>query len=173
MPRLARRIDFRDDDVVILTMKSQDTHEALHALRDAGARNQAIVCGQNGVANERAALRLFANVYGMTVVSPGTYLTPGEVLCHAKPKRGLFDLGRLPPPASTTRPAPIAAHLDGAEFKTFLFEDVMRSKYGKLLENQTNIVKAALGNRAVTEFDGLLKAEGQAAYRAAGSSGSR
>src|SRR5690606_7217747 len=61
-------ITFRPDDVVLLTMKGQDTQEALLALRAAGADGQAIVCAQNGVANERAALRLFPNVYGMTVM---------------------------------------------------------------------------------------------------------
>ena len=32
----------------------------------------------------------------MTVMCPGTYTEPGEVLCHGKPKRGIFDIGRYP-----------------------------------------------------------------------------
>ena len=66
-------ITFRPDDVIILTMKSQDTHAALLALRAAGAMDQAIICGQNGVANEREALRVFPNVYGMTVMMPAAW----------------------------------------------------------------------------------------------------
>jgi 2-dehydropantoate 2-reductase len=160
-------VGFRDDDVIMLTMKSQDTHDALIALRDAGMRNQAIVCAQNGIDNERQALRLFPNVYGMTVMCPGTYTQPGEVLCHAKPKRGIFDLGRYPHGLDDTARA-IATAMEASELRVFLFEDVMRSKHGKLLENQGNTVRAALGPEVSTaEFDALLRAEGEAVYRAA------
>jgi 2-dehydropantoate 2-reductase len=161
-------IAWRDDDVVLLTMKSQDTAAALTALRDAGVEQQAIVCGQNGIENERMALRLFPNVYGMTVMCPGTYTTPGEVLCHAMPKRGMLDIGRYPLGADETARA-LAAALEAAEFKAFVLDEVMQSKHGKLLENQVNIVRAAFGPDADSKpFDALLKAEGEAVYRAAG-----
>ena len=54
-------VGLRPDDVILLTMKSQDTEAALHTLHDAGARGQTVVCAQNGVDNERMALRRFAN----------------------------------------------------------------------------------------------------------------
>jgi 2-dehydropantoate 2-reductase len=45
----------------------------------------------------------------------------------------------------------------------------MRSKYGKLLENQGNVLEAALGPDADrTRFADLLQAEGERVYRAAG-----
>ena len=157
----------RDDDVIILTMKSQDTHEALEALAAAGADRQAIVCGQNGVANERTALRYFPNIYGMTVMCPGTYIDPGEVLCHAMPKRGMLDIGPYPSGRDGLAEQ-IAAALAKAEFRTEVFDDIMLSKYGKLIENQGNIIRAALGYKTDTgAFDQTLRGEARAVLRAA------
>src|SRR4051794_16069091 len=73
------RIDFRADDVVVLAMKSQDTGDALTALADVAPPSIAVVCMQNGVANERAALRFFASVYAVCVVCPALHLEPGSV----------------------------------------------------------------------------------------------
>ncbi|RYE81827.1 MAG: ketopantoate reductase family protein, partial [Hyphomicrobiales bacterium] len=120
-------IDFRPDDVILLAMKSQDTEAALLALRAAGVTAQAIVCAQNGVANERMALRFFPNVYGMTVMLPADFTVPGEVNCYGGPKRGVFDLGRYSSGADDTAEA-IAGHLRAASFAAFVLEDVMRSK---------------------------------------------
>ena len=89
-------IDFRHDDAVLLTMKTQDTIAALDALRDAGLRDQPVFCAQNGVANERFALRRFPDVHGVTVMMPAVYLTPGEVACFSTPRHGMFDIGRYP-----------------------------------------------------------------------------
>ncbi|HEY0854559.1 MAG TPA: 2-dehydropantoate 2-reductase N-terminal domain-containing protein [Devosia sp.] len=161
-------IAFQPDDVVILTMKGQDTHEALLALRAAGVTTQAVVCGQNGVANERDALRLFPNVYGMTVMLPGDYTQPGEVNCFGGPKYGMFDLGRYPAGADATAEA-IAEHLQAANFAVFVQDEVMRSKHGKLLENLGNVLDAALGR--ASDFQDIAdraRDEGRAVYRAAG-----
>ena len=73
------------DDVILLAMKGQDTAEALARLRTAGVTTQSIVCAQNGVDNERAALRLFPNVYGMTVILPADFVRPGEVAAFGTP----------------------------------------------------------------------------------------
>src|SRR5262245_26761301 len=51
----------RDDDVLILATKSQDTIAALAPW----SPDLPVVCAQNGVANERMALRRFERVYGM------------------------------------------------------------------------------------------------------------
>lgn len=161
-------IAFQPDDVVILTMKGQDTHEALLALRAAGVTTQAVVCGQNGVANERDALRLFPNVYGMTVMLPGDYTQPGEVNCFGGPKYGMFDLGRYPAGADATAEA-IAEHLQAANFAVFVQDEVMRSKHGKLLENLGNVLDAALGRAGdFQDIADRARDEGRAVYRAAG-----
>lgn len=138
------KIQFRPDDVIFLAMKGQDTAGALEALRAAGVTTQAVVCAQNGVNNERAALRLFPNVYGMTVILPADYVTPGEVICYGTPKLGLIDLGRYPQ-GLDDNVARIATAMDSAGFAAFPLEHVMRSKYGKLRENLGNVVEAALG----------------------------
>lgn len=161
-------IDFRPDDVVILTMKSQDTQDALLELRAAGVHNQAIVCGQNGVANERMALRLFPNVYGMTMMLPADYVVPGEVNCYGAPKLGILDLGRYPGGSDATVTA-LAAHFEAAGFACFALEDVMQSKYGKLISNLANVLEAALGPASDRKaFIDLARAEAEAVYRAAG-----
>ncbi len=89
-------IDFRDDDVVLLAMKSQHTGKALSTLAAQRAPSVAVVCVQNGVANEPAALRLFEDVYGVCVVCPALHLDPGVVEAHAGPITGILDLGRFP-----------------------------------------------------------------------------
>src|SRR5262249_12851283 len=84
-------LKFTADDVVILTMKSQDTEGALRDMMRAGANDVPIVCAQNGVDNERMAARYFPRVYGMVVVIPATYLEPGVVLNHSTPLEGVLD----------------------------------------------------------------------------------
>ena len=88
-------IEWRDGDVVILTVKSQDTQGALEDLR-AAAEDVPVVCAQNGVDNERAALSMFSHVYGMVVVMPSTHLEPGLVLMHSGTPGGMLDVGRYP-----------------------------------------------------------------------------
>ena len=48
-------LDLTADDVVLLAMKGQDTADALAALSSCAPPDTAIVCAQNGVANERTA----------------------------------------------------------------------------------------------------------------------
>lgn len=161
-------IIFRPDDVVLLTMKSQDTHAALQQLRDAGCSDQPVICAQNGTDNERMALRLFPNVYGMTVMLPADYTEPGEVNCYGAPKFGLLDFGRYPSGTDQVTEA-IAGHLDAAGFAVFVLDEVMRSKYGKLLQNLNNVLEAALGRGVDSKpFAELARAEAEAIYRAAG-----
>lgn len=161
-------IDFRDDDIVLLTMKSQDTLPALDALRDAGLRDQPIFCCQNGVANERTALRRFPNVHGVTVMMPATYLEPGRVSIRSEPRFGIFDIGRFPQGHDAADDA-LAAALERANVAAFVMDDVMASKYGKLLLNLHNIVEASLGygveRKAVVD---RITAEGRTVLEAAG-----
>src|SRR4051812_28981215 len=62
------QLGLTSDDVVLLSMKGQDTVGALEALVSCAPADIAVVCAQNGVANERAALRVFPHVYGMCVM---------------------------------------------------------------------------------------------------------
>lgn len=161
-------VDWRADDAILLCMKTQHTVEALEALRLAGVTDQPLFCLQNGVTNEDMALRLFPNVHGATVMMPGTFLQPGKVVCYGHPKFGVFDLGRYPTGSDNADRA-LAQMFDAAGMAGFVQDDVMSSKYGKLLINLGNILQAALGKGA--DFGDLpkrLRAEALAVFDAAG-----
>lgn len=137
-------IEFRAGDLICLTMKSQDTGEALAALRAAGVRDQPIFCLQNGIANEPTALRLFPNVHAVTVMLPAAYTVQGTVVCHGTPKLGLFDIGRFPSGSNAADHA-MADAMNSAGMAGFVMDDVMASKRGKLLLNLGNALEASLG----------------------------
>ncbi|TIV64064.1 MAG: ketopantoate reductase family protein [Mesorhizobium sp.] len=161
-------ISFEPDDVVLLTMKTPDTLGALQRLNAAGLATQPVFCFQNGVANEALALRFFANVYGATVMLPADYDTPGEVAAYFAPKIGAFDIGRYP---SGTDDAveKLCGVLSTSGFIVEARDNVMDSKYRKLLANLRNIIDAALGDtelqrkwyaRALAEAEAVLTAAG-------------
>lgn len=161
-------IAFRPDDAILLCMKTQDTEAALAELRAAGVRDQPIFCMQNGVENERLACRYFPNVHAVTVMLPGQYLAPGEVVTHGGPCFGMLDIGRYPQGVDADDRA-LAEVLTAANIQSFCDPAVMESKYGKLLMNLTNVVEAALGRDAETDdIRDLLVAEARAVYAAAG-----
>ena len=159
-------LDLTDDDVVLLTVKSQDTR---HAIAPLTARpDTPIVCVQNGVENERVALRSFANVYGICVMCPTTHLLPGVVQANSSPTTGILDIGRIPEGSDDIATA-IAAALRASTFSSEARPDIARWKYAKLLSNLGNAVEAVCGPaaRPGTIFS-RAKAEGEACLRAAG-----
>lgn len=156
------------DDIILLCMKSQDTEAALKRLRAAGVTGQAVVCAQNGVANEPMALRRFPNVYAMMVVLPATFMRPGEVAAFGAPHAGLFDIGRYPGGLDATVDR-LCAALTAAGFAAFADAGAMASKYGKLLMNLGNVLDAAVGEAASgSPLFARARAEGEAVLRAAG-----
>lgn len=161
-------LEFRAGDVVLLAMKSQDTHDALLALRSTAASSAPIVCLQNGVENERAALRLFENVYGINVMCPAGHLEPGVVQAFSAPVSGILDIGRYP--AGTDGIAEeVAEALAGATFVSEARADIVRWKHMKLLMNLGNAVQALFGRAAARGPIGdLVRAEGIACLNAAG-----
>lgn len=161
-------LELGPDDVVLLAMKSQDTHDALLALRAAAPASLPVVCVQNGVENERAALRLFERVYGVNVMCPAGHLEPGVVQVYSSPLSGILDLGRYPSGVDETAEA-VAAALSAAMFVSEAREDIMRWKYAKLLMNLGNAVQALCGRAAARGPLGqLVRAEGVACLEAAG-----
>jgi 2-dehydropantoate 2-reductase len=155
-------------DVVILATKSQDTVAALDELARAQP-DAAVVCAQNGVANERMALRRFARVYGMYVFLTAQYLTPGvvQVFCH--PVAGLLDIGRYPEGGDDTAVA-VAEALTAAGFASRVQPDIMRMKRRKLLGNLVNAIQIVCGGDGdeARELHARAVAEGEACYAAAG-----
>lgn len=160
-------IQFRDDDVVLLTMKSQDTAAALDDLR-ATAGDIPVICAQNGVANERMALRQFSRVYGMLVFLPGTLVEPGQVLMHASSIGGLLDAGRYPHGVDSLIEQ-VASNLTESGFIARPEPQIMRFKYGKLLLNLANSVQALFGTEAKAgDIVRAVRDEAIACYEAAG-----
>ena len=166
-------IAFREDDIVLLTMKGQDTQAALDDLEAAAGPQIPVVCAQNGVANERAAARRFSDVYAMLIVMPATFLVPGEIALHAEPLAGLLDCGRFPR-GTDERIAAVCADLEAAGFSATPDDQAMRLKYGKLLTNLRNALQALCGvreERASPDLQGFvarLRDEALACYDAAG-----
>jgi 2-dehydropantoate 2-reductase len=158
-------IDITDDDVFLLGVKSQDTVGVLNDLRAAGVTDQAIVCMQNGVDNERQALRLFPNVYGICVMLPADHLAPGIVRVWTAPSSGLLDVGRYPHGVDDLS-AQLAATLEAATFGSIQRDDIMSWKYRKLLMNLGNAVEAVCGRDA--RLVAMVQAEGEAVLAAAG-----
>lgn len=139
-------LTWRGDDVVLLGMKSHQTMDALIELR-LTVPDVPVFCLQNGVENERVALRLFADVYAVVVMLPATHLEPGIVQAHSSPTTGMLDLGRYPAGVDDTATA-VSAAFAGATFASEPRADVMRWKYRKLVLNLANAVEALTGDRS-------------------------
>ena len=156
------------DDVVVLAMKTQDTEAALADLVAVAPPSLPVVCAQNGVENERLALRHFAHVHAMCVMLPGTYLEPGVVVAHGTPLSGILDVGRYPHGTDDVTDA-VAAALHGSGFSSRPDATVMRRKYAKLLVNLGNALEAACGRDARgSDVAKRARREALACYQAAG-----
>ena len=156
-------------DVVLLAVKGQDTAGALDALLAAGADRAPIVCLQNGVENERLALRSFTDVYGAVVMAPTAHLEPGVVEAYGARASGFIDLGRYPS-GIDERGEQICAALAGSRFASRPTADVMRLKHAKLILNLGNVIDALFDDDAQRrrELTERVQAEGRAALDAAG-----
>lgn len=155
-------------DVVLLTVKSQHTVGALDDLRAAAGAAIPVVCAQNGIANEEEALRRFRRVYAMLVVTPASFVEPGEVVVHAPAPHAVLDLGRAPG-GSDELAAAIAADIDAAQMACRADPEVMRLKRAKLLGNLGNAVQALAGSDAdAPALYRALSHEARACFEASG-----
>ncbi|MFC8718839.1 ketopantoate reductase family protein [Kitasatospora sp. NPDC057198] len=170
-------VELTPEDVLVLAVKTQHSAALLErwAPRPVAGGGTAgerlpLVCAQNGVENERLALRRFARVYGMCVWLPSTHLEPGAVSAAGSPRSGVLHLGRYPHGTDGVA-ARIAADLADSHFDGYATPDVMAWKYAKLLSNLGNALEAVAG-----PIDGelrmrawrALRAEGEAVLAAAG-----
>jgi 2-dehydropantoate 2-reductase len=161
-------LELAADDVVLLAVKSQDTVAALEQLVAVAPPDVAVVCAQNGIANEVEALRRFRHVYAMCVILPSQFTAPGVVVQQSSPSAGVLDLGRYPAGADARAEA-IAADLEAASFRAAADPDIMRKKHRKLLMNLGNALDALCGWEArSSDLYKEAQAEGFAALSAAG-----
>jgi 2-dehydropantoate 2-reductase len=122
---------------------------------------------QNGVENERLALRIFPNVYGALVMAPTAHLEPGVVLAYSTPLSGGIDVGRYPSGVDSTCEA-LNVTLARSRFSSLSRPEIMRWKYAKLLTNLGNVVQALAGPDADGgELLECARAEGRACLHAA------
>jgi 2-dehydropantoate 2-reductase len=156
------------DDVVLLAVKTQDTAGALGGLASVAPAHVPVVCVQNGVENERLALRIIANVYGALVMLPAEHLEPGVVQAYSMPLTGGIDVGRYPRGVDATCEM-VTAALSEARLSSLARPEIMPWKYAKLLMNLGNVIEALCGPAADDdELDALVREEGRACLRAAG-----
>ncbi|WP_051367164.1 ketopantoate reductase family protein [Hamadaea tsunoensis] len=161
-------LGMRPDDVVFLAMKGNDTGAALRSLAPVADPRTPVVCLQNGVANERAALRLFEHVYGICVMCPTTHLEPGVVRADCAPTPGILDIGQFPGGVDETAVA-IASALADAGFVSEPDPAIMRWKYAKLLTNLGNAIDAVCTRTPeVAELTARARAEARGVLDAAG-----
>lgn len=152
-------VELRGDDVLVLATKSQHTAEALGTWSAAvvadgeGAGRTAgevlpVLCAQNGVSNEPAALRWFARVAGVCVWLPAELPEPGTVLASCAPLTGMLHLGAYPSggddPAFEAVLDAVAADLEESHFLAPRPPEVMAWKRAKLLSNLGNAFDAFL-----------------------------
>jgi 2-dehydropantoate 2-reductase len=161
------------DDVLILATKTQDSAAALDAWAARtlpGTDPAPVILAQNGVENERIALRRFPRVYGMCVWLPSTHLEPGVVEAQGVPVSGILHLGRYPD-GEDDFIRQVGEDLEKSGFRAPVCPDVMRWKYSKLLGNLSNSVQALCGRDASGAHEALhdrVHAEGVAVLEAAG-----
>ena len=161
-------IVWQPEDIVLLATKTQDTSNVLTQVASAAPPEVPIVCIQNAVANERMALRRFANVYGVYVWCPSDHLEPGVVESWSAPTTGILDVGRYP--AGTDALAErLASIFRDATFYSEARDDIMRWKYRKLLTNLGNAIEALCGPEAArSSLVERARLEGVACLEAAG-----
>ena len=168
-------VALRPDDVLVLATKSQDTEAAVRewAWRPVGGVGPAagvlpLLTLQNGVENERVALRRFAHVLGGMIRIPGTYLNPGEVINPGTPVPGLIWLGAYPH-GEHPRAAEVAADLRRGGFGVQVVQDIARWKATKLLGNLNNALDALYPPSPLrTAAVDALRAEARTVLAAAG-----
>ncbi len=138
----------RPDDVVLLTMKAQDTELALRDLRDTVGDpwNTPVFCVQNCLANERMAARYFAHVYGVMIVIPGVYLEPGVVFNPIAGNHGYMDVGCYPS-GIDSRVEMFVEAVRRAGYAANPHPDVLGPKAAKFLGNLENAMGAITDGR--------------------------
>ena len=163
-----REVDWATAQVVLMAVKSQQSLAALIELGVVAPPETPIVCLQNGIANEPAALRMFPNVYGVSVACPTSHFRPGVVQAWSTPVTGLLDISRYPTGIDKVSET-VAADFREATFSSYPVADIRRWKNRKLLTNLGNAIEAVCGpHERQGPLGDMLLAEGEAVLSAAG-----
>lgn len=162
----------RDDDVVLLTVKSGQTADSVQLLREVFTEQTPVFCLQNGVRNEELAARRFLRIYGAMAGISASLLEPG-VISHTLGHH--LALGNYPRGCDETALA-VAEALQGAGFNVTTHDNVMAVKWSKLILNLDNAalaitdsyVQLARVTPRLSRFLAEVEAEGLRVLEAAG-----
>ncbi|MFB9948335.1 ketopantoate reductase family protein [Rhizobium puerariae] len=166
----------KKDDILLLTVKSQDAAEALafwawHPVDGSGvltASRLPLVTFQNGLATEAIALRTFANVYGASILTPARFTETGKVVVGGDPQVAVVTIGRYPHGSDAVAER-LAADLGRSDYIAETTDDIRRWKAAKLLHNVRNVLELFDGaEEARTAFGVALVEEAKAVLTAAG-----
>ncbi len=160
---------FRDEDVILLSAKSQQTSMCLGQLKNAGAqRTLPIFCVQNSICNEALATRIFDRIYGVMVNVSGIFLQPGEVINPVSGNRGFLEVG-LYPRGLDDLSRQVGDAFKKAGFVGGVNEWVMKAKGAKCLGNLGNALSAITDGKGDSNvFIAETRMEAMTVWRAAG-----
>ncbi|MCW2840958.1 MAG: Ketopantoate reductase ApbA/PanE domain protein [Aeromicrobium sp.] len=172
-------VELTADDVLVLTTKAQHAEAALQQWawqpvdggRSTAAESLPVLTLQNGLDTERAALRRFDLVYGVSIWLPGHHVRPGDVANGGPDRIGTAWIGRYPHGgADDARLDRLVADLGRLEIVTQVVDDIVRWKAAKLIGNLTNALDVLSGasGPALEDAKALLEAEAREALSAAG-----
>lgn len=173
---LAEPPKLTSDDILLLTVKSQDAAGALafwswrslSGTTATAAEILPVVTFQNGLATETAALRTFAHVYGASILTPARFTETGTVVVGGDPDVGVVTLGRFQLGRDQTSDR-IVADLNQAGYLAEASTDIRRWKSAKLLYNVKNVLELFDGSADLrTSIGDALVEEARRALQAAG-----
>ncbi len=136
-------VDFDDDTVVVLTVKSYDTDAALEALSAAAPPETPVISLQNGVENEARIAERFPNVYGGVFRMTCSMVQPGAVSFR---RLGRVIVGRWPKGSDAVVRGVVSA-LEAAGFSAVRSRTIESDKWLKLAVNSQSVFHAVIDPR--------------------------
>lgn len=130
----------REDDRILLAVKSGDTPAALLELGETFSRQTPIFCLQNGVRNEDLAARRFLHAYGIMAGLVTKMIAPGIV---AQTLYNDLAIGGYPLGCDQVG-CEVADHLARAGFNVTIPDSIMAVKWSKLILNLNNATLAII-----------------------------
>jgi thiosulfate/3-mercaptopyruvate sulfurtransferase len=139
----ADEVTLSDEDILLLTTKTQDVLTALAPWRfkpvtladgtvSTAGQSLPLLTTENGLETERVALRDFKHVYAGVLGIPVSYTKPGEVVNFGIPVNGVWSLGHYPDAPANDRLKQIAAILRHANFDVTVTDAISAFKNGKI-----------------------------------------
>ncbi|MFC1951802.1 ketopantoate reductase family protein [Chloroflexota bacterium] len=130
------------DDFILLCVKTQHSRVAIEQASQVAGEETPICCFQNSVQNEAFASQKFKYVYGGIVRYDGTYLEPGKVYHTGGNSVGV---GVFPSGPIDDKLLSLIHEFKDTGISLYCLEDLMASKYAKLIRNMANAPCAIMG----------------------------